>query len=256
MTPLFTIITACYNSEKTIEKTLNSILNQDFNNFEYIIVDGFSHDKTVEIIKIYESKFKEKKINFKWISEKDTGIYDAWNKGIHLSSGIWISFIGADDIYMEGSLKKYESYAISNPEVDFIHSNVMVVNNGKKIRSIHKNWQWNKFRRYMEIAHVGAFHRSNYFKHYGVFNTSYRIAGDYELLLRSKSKLKSIYFDSFTAQMEDGGVSNKFITKAFKEAMHAKIHSGKVPYIYAKIDFYLSYFKYFGGKLKKYVKFD
>ena len=91
-TPFFSIITVSYNSEKTIKETIVSVLNQTETNFEYILIDGKSTDKTVEIIKSFENKFKEKEIAYQWISEKDTGIYNAFNKGIKLSKGTWISF--------------------------------------------------------------------------------------------------------------------------------------------------------------------
>ena len=103
--PLVSIITVCFNSEKTIQKTIQSLLNQSVTGFEYILVDGKSKDSTIEIIKSFENKFKEKGISYKWISEKDTGIYNAFNKGINLSKGKWISFLGSDDIYLKTAIE-------------------------------------------------------------------------------------------------------------------------------------------------------
>ena len=102
--PFFTVITASFNSEKTIDKTIESLLNQNYTNFEYIIIDGNSKDSTLEIIKSFEQKFKEKNITYKFISEPDKGIYDAWNKGIKLSDGEWISFLGSDDYYTDNTV--------------------------------------------------------------------------------------------------------------------------------------------------------
>ena len=85
--PFFSIVTASYNSEKTISDTITSVLNLDFKDFEYIIIDGNSSDNTLEIIQSFMPKFEAKGISYKFISEKDKGIYDAWNKGIQLSSG-------------------------------------------------------------------------------------------------------------------------------------------------------------------------
>lgn len=95
--PLISIITSTYNCTSTLNDTINSILNQSYINLEYIIIDGNSTDGTIDIIKSSEQKFQKKKIVFKWISEPDKGIYDAWNKGLDKVTGDWIVFIGGDD---------------------------------------------------------------------------------------------------------------------------------------------------------------
>lgn len=244
---LLTIITATYNSEKTLERTLNSLLNQTISNFEFIIVDGNSTDNTISIIKSFEEKFKEKKNDFRWISEEDKGIYDAFNKGVRLSKGTWISFLGSDDYYLENSLEVYENEITKQTkEIDFIHSVVEV--QGKKI--IKDKWEWKKFRRSMNIAHVGAFHHKKYFDKYGFFDTNYKIAGDYELLLRAQDKLKTHWFKRTTAIMADGGISNSQIKKVYIETTKAKIESGKVSFITSKFDFYKWMLKY---KLKTFL---
>ena len=96
------VITPCFNSEKTIRKTLDSVLNQTYNNYEYIIVDGKSTDGTLKIIEEYKTKFGEK---LKFISEKDTGIYDAMNKGIAMASGDIIGIVNSDDFYCLDALE-------------------------------------------------------------------------------------------------------------------------------------------------------
>lgn len=105
--PAVSIITVCFNSEKSIKETISSVLNQTKSNFEYIIIDGKSTDKTIEIIQSFENQFKLKGISYQWISEKDTGIYNAFNKGIKLAQGNWISFLGSDDLYMKNALNVY-----------------------------------------------------------------------------------------------------------------------------------------------------
>lgn len=97
--PKISIITVCFNSAETIKKTIESVLNQTYTNFEYILIDGKSTDKTLEIIKEYESLFAEKKIPYRWVSEADRGIYDAMNKGIKLATGEWVGIINSDDWY-------------------------------------------------------------------------------------------------------------------------------------------------------------
>ena len=101
---LFSIITVCFNSEKTIERTIHSILNQSFLSFEYIIIDGKSEDKTNDIIQQYLPMFENRGIAVKYISEKDNGIFNAMNKGINMAEGVWIAFMNADDSYYDSEV--------------------------------------------------------------------------------------------------------------------------------------------------------
>jgi glycosyltransferase involved in cell wall biosynthesis len=245
--PFFTIITACFNSEKTINDTIQSVLNQNYTNFEYILVDGKSTDTTVEIIKSFDNKFKEKGISYKWISEKDTGIYNAFNKGIKLSKGNWISFLGSDDVYLKKTMEIYNK-EISNlkNEADFVYSNITI----KKKIIFSKRWKWNQFRRKMTIAHVGGFHHKNYFENYGFFNEGYKIAGDYELLLRAKQQLKTHQIDEVTVIMADEGISNSQIKNVYLETTRAKVETGKVSFLLSKFDYFIWMQKY---RIKKII---
>lgn len=238
---LLSIITVCYNSERTIGKTINSVLYQPINNFEYIIIDGNSSDNTVEIIKSFEDKFKKKGIKYTWISENDSGIYNAFNKGIQKASGNWISFIGSDDFYFDTALELYNTEIQNlNTHIDLIYSNVKVAD--RKI--INDKWSWKVFRKKMNIAHVGAFHNKEYFKKYGLFNETYKIAGDFELLLRAKQNLKTHWFNSETAFMSDNGISNNQIIKVYKETSRAKIETKSQSNLKTKLDYYIWVIKY------------
>jgi len=240
-TPLITIITVCYNSAATIKNTIESVLNQSHTNIEYILIDGFSTDNTLAIIKSYESIFQEKKIAYKWISEPDKGIYDAFNKGIKLATGKWISFLGSDDYYLENALALYaEKIADSQEEYDLVYSKVQV-EDGKIFKD---TWSWNRFRRKMHIAHVGALQNKEYFKKYGLFDTSYAIAGDYELLLRAKEKLKTLKLEELTVIMSKGGISNTQIIKTYKETTRAKLETAGVSKFSSMLDYYLWVLKY------------
>ncbi|MGY0407895.1 MAG: glycosyltransferase family 2 protein [Polaribacter sp.] len=250
---LFSIITVSFNSEKTIQNTIESVLNQTYTNIEYIIIDGLSIDSTVAIIKSYEKKFEEKKISFTWISEKDKGIYEAFNKGLRLSRGQWISFLGSDDCYTRNALNVYSTVILkTEKKVDLYYSNVAVINKkGEVIGAINGIWTWLKFRRFMTIAHVGAFHNKEYFSKYGFFNESYKIAGDYELLLRAKEQLKTVKIEERTAKMANGGVSNNQINLAFKETLNAKNKSGGISLLLCNFDYFIAFFKY---KTKKILR--
>ena len=99
---LFTIITVCFNSEMTIERTIQSVLNQTCQDYEYIIIDGASTDGTMDIVRKYEPLFQGR---MRWISEKDQGIYDAMNKGIGVASGELIGIVNSDDYYEPDALE-------------------------------------------------------------------------------------------------------------------------------------------------------
>ena len=116
---LFSIITVCYNSEKTIRRTIESVLNQTCQDYEYIIVDGKSTDKTLDIVKEYEARFADK---LKYISEPDTGIYNAMNKGIALSDGSIIGIVNSDDWLQPDALEIVKGYADKMDDTHFIIS--------------------------------------------------------------------------------------------------------------------------------------
>lgn len=238
---LLTIVTATYNSEKTIKDTIDSVLSQNYQNIEYVIIDGNSIDSTLDIVKSYEKKFEAKGILYKWISEKDNGIYEALNKGIEISSGAWISFLGSDDYYLDNALEIYSEQIKKRPDYDFIYSKVQIFQGNKDLKLVDREWSWKVFRRRMDIAHVGAFHNRDYFNKFGIFSTSYKIAGDYELLLRSHKQLKAYQINVITAKMNYGGVSNQNIIKSLNETFRAKQETGKIPLLICLWDYLYSY---------------
>mgnify|MGYP003445965853 CR=1 FL=1 len=155
------IITVSYNSSKTIKDTFDSMLSQTYNNIEYIVVDGNSKDKTLEIIGEYESKFIDKKIEFKWISEKDNGLYDAMNKGIKMATGDIVGIINSDDVYFDEFVIEKVVKALENNLTDSLYGNLYYVeeNNTNKIV---RNWKYKKyqnglFEKGWQIAHPTFF---------------------------------------------------------------------------------------------------
>ena len=135
--PLITIITVVYNNVSHLQKTLNSIYKQNYKNYELIVIDGGSKDGTLNIIKKNSSK-----INF-WISEKDKGIYDAFNKGLKLAKGDYVGFVNSDDILLPNALKILKDYIIKYPEKDFIFGSVKKhwgVLHGYKPWKIYFSW--------------------------------------------------------------------------------------------------------------------
>lgn len=248
---MISIITATFNSQDTIVNTLESILNQTDTNFEYIIIDGKSNDNTLKIINQYKLKFELKKIQLTIISEKDKGIYDAWNKGIKIAKGNWVSFIGSDDSFYPDAIENYNNIVKQHRNLEYISSKVELIENKKLIKIIDGIWDWRVFRKYMNVAHVGSLHSKNYFKKYGNYNTNYKIAGDYELLLRAKDKLKYYFLNKFTVKMDANGISNDQIYNTLLETKRAKIQTGGINVFSANFYFIWALFK---AKFKTVVK--
>jgi glycosyltransferase involved in cell wall biosynthesis len=211
--PKFTIITSTFNAENFLGATANSLRKQSFKNFEWIVVDGGSEDLTVEIIR------NNSDIISHWISEPDRGIYDAWNKGLNLAHGEWISFLGAGDCYLPDALEKYANEIQSGVDVEFISSRIQLVDeDGKILRIIGEGFDMEQHKKFMAIAHVGSIHKKTLFKRYGLFDLEYVSAGDYEFFMRCGDLFRSAFFESVTATMIVGGASNNAnaIIEAFK----------------------------------------
>ncbi|WP_339660425.1 glycosyltransferase family 2 protein [uncultured Polaribacter sp.] len=213
--PLISIITSTFNSDKTLLDTIDSILNQTYKNIEYIVVDGNSTDKTVEILKSVEHKFKEKEISFNWISEPDKGIYDAWNKALNLVTGEWIAFIGSDDYFKNKNVFSetipYLKKAVKE-SCNYVYGVTEHIDKEDKLIEVSgKPWdvQKERFPYTMNLPHSGCFHHKKLFLKHGFYNDSFKIVGDYEFLLRElKDKNNKAYFvDKVFTVMREGGVS-------------------------------------------------
>jgi glycosyltransferase involved in cell wall biosynthesis len=211
----FTIIIATYNASKYLERCLSSIFCQTFKDFEIIIIDSLSTDTTHQIITSNIGLITH------YISEKDLGIYDAWNKGIRLSNGKWILMLGSDDELFPDALESYYKYSINNQSLDFISAKLnLVETSGEIVASIGRIWNWQEFKFKMNCIHVSALHNRNLFLEIGYFNIDFQISGDYELLLRKKDALKVGYIDKIVGKMQLGGISSSF--KSLLECLKAK----------------------------------
>lgn len=244
-----TIIIATYNAEKTIERCLQSIVSQKNNAVELCIVDGQSVDKTMQIVQQYQDHIDLV------ISEKDNGIYDAWNKGIRITSGNWILFLGADDMLTENAISHYLKRTDEvNNTVDIItFRSEYVTKKGDIIKTFGRNWQWHTARRMMNISHVGTLHNRNLFCNIGTYDTRYKIAADYELLLRKGNKLKSLFFPDIMVKMESGGTS--FSKAALKEAKQIRaMHSG-LSKLENQLIYYYQLILFYRAKLNLKVRF-
>lgn len=240
----FSIIIASKNSAKTIERTIRSIHSQLFVDYEIIYIDGNSNDGTKEIINNYLNK------NDQFISEDDTGIYDAFNKGIILAKGKYITFLNSDDYYIsENILSNIYSLFILK-QYDLIYGNVQFFNNKNKIIRKYKSRTLNikNLSKGFMPAHTATFFKKELFVNYGLYKTNFIICGDYEFVIRItvlKKDLKCYNLDKFIVSMKLGGISQFGIyntLKINKEIQMALSYNGINVSIFT---LYMKYFKKF-----------
>ena len=236
---MITVIVAVYNGADTIKRCLDSVLGQKGVVFELIVIDGGSSDRTVNILNAYEDD------RIIWISEPDHGIYNAWNKALKMSSGEWICFLGADDVWVSNdSLSRLEGLT-NSPHINFVCGhNRMIDSDGRLGRSYGAAWDYDEMKSKMTVAHVGSLHHRSLFDKYGVFDESYRIAGDYEFLLRAGSAIRGAYLDEDVIFMGSGGVSRMQPWLVFKEARRAQSESANVGLLHAWMFYVISIIKY------------
>lgn len=208
------IITACYNSEKYIEDTMKSVLSQKYEDIEYIIVDGDSKDKTVEIIKKYEPLFNGR---MKWISEKDKGIYDAMNKGLKMATGDYIGLINSDDYIANDEIILNISNEILTTDSEVIYGNLEFIDPTKGNRVIRK-WEDEEFNEKLikkgwYPAHPTLYVKKEIYEKIGLFSLDYKIAADYELMLRIFEiyRPRVSFINETFIKMRVGGVSTQGI---------------------------------------------
>lgn len=170
--PKITVITVCYNAEKCIEKTIKSVLEQDYNNIEYIIVDGKSSDSTMSIINRYKEQISHV------ISEKDKGIYDAMNKGIDLASGEWVNFMNAGDTFANNKVLSAFCKMLDTSSCVVFGDEVMVEDNHQYLRKgvLYKN-------KFPDLGHQSTLIKADLMKKYH-YDTSYKISADFDFLYK------------------------------------------------------------------------
>lgn len=198
-----TIITVTYNCENSIAKTIESIINQTYNNIEYLIIDGNSTDNTINIIK----KYAELDSRIKYISETDEGIYDAMNKGISMSSGDILNFINSADLILDKTaIENIVTEFTLNKNVELLYSNIVAGDN-----YIKYNNRINKisFIRRKSICHQAMFVKRNIFDKTGLYDTKYKIVADRDWFIKCyKNKVTMKHIDKFYIFFDVNGVSS------------------------------------------------
>lgn len=229
-----TIIIAVYNCVNYLEQCLLSIVNQNkLDHIELIIVDGGSTDGTLLILDKYSDY-----IDY-WISENDDGISSAWNKGVRKATGEWIYFLGADDYLSDSDVigRIVNKLEVFPCDVKLAYGNInLVTESDLLLYTVGDAWPEAKKNIFtiMTIPHQGLFHRAALFADFGLFSTDYKIAADYDFVLRViKNKFEPIYLDNITvANMRRGGIStqkNYSLTTLLEFARIRYIHTNRLP---------------------------
>lgn len=244
--PLISIITIAYNDLTGLKKTMLSVNEQDYNYTEYIVIDGGSTDGSADYIKENESD-----IDY-WISEKDNGIADAFNKGIAQAKGDWILFLNSGDTLVSSSILADIAPVLKrSPSLNLIYGKINVINEkGEIIRVFGRAFNLKSFKREMTIPHQAAFHNRKIFEEVGLYDLSYTYCMDYELLLRLKNT-DFKFVNLIIANMLAGGVSQESPNEVYKEFNKVKKKHLKSSWLKLSMDRYENMLRYRLSKLKQ-----
>jgi len=218
-----TIITICYNSAATLEKTILSVAEQSYKNIEYIVVDGNSNDGTLELLKKHQDTISQ------WVSEPDKGLYDAMNKGIAMATGDVIGILNSDDTFYSKTVIEQIAGFHATTTIDASVGNIMQHSARGKVVRIYssKYWTPEKLKIGFMPPHPSIFFKAALFQHYGKYEMGFVIGADYELITRFflKNKIVWKYSGITTTSMLVGGLSSsgtasyKLITKEIQKAL-------------------------------------
>ena len=256
------LITACYNSAKTIKTAMDSVLAQKGVDIEYIVVDGGSTDGTVDIIKEYSSRSTcSTRFSFKWLSERDRGMYDAINKGIKMATGDIVGILNADDVLASDDTLAHivsafntDSYPLApdSSRIDAVYADIRFVKEGETVEALREaptvrycsaaKWRPWMFRFAAMVPHPSFYVRRECFERLGGYSLDYRICADFELELRYLllAKLRAAYLPECVVVMRMGGMStsgwrsNLVINREDLRALRAHGIWSCMPLIYLK----------------------
>ena len=228
------LITVAYNSAKTIADTINSVRAQSYPDIEYVIIDGASSDETLQLIN--SSNYP----GIVLISEPDKGIYDAMNKGVEIATGEVVGILNSDDVYQDSEvIKDVMTYFISDPDLDILYGDLVYVKSDDLSKVVRKWKSRSTYPNFFEHAnvppHPTLFLKKQVYTQVGRFDLRYKLAADYEFMLRvfKKFNFKSRYVPRLMVKMRLGGATNKNLKNILngnKEIILAWRHNGfRVP---------------------------
>jgi glycosyltransferase involved in cell wall biosynthesis len=206
--PFICVIVAVYNGRSTLQQCIDSFAKQSYPHKELIVIDGASRDGTAALLESNREKLSY------WVSEPDRGIYNAWNKALPHARGEWICFLGADDFFWDSEVLTRIGAHLETlpPAIRVAYGSIMLLDkNGMELNVLGEPWHRikDRFKRAMGIPHPGVMHRRDLFEAHGRFDESFRIAADYEFLLRELPKADAFFIpDVIAVGMRQGGISS------------------------------------------------
>ncbi|RRS30905.1 MAG: family 2 glycosyl transferase [Epsilonproteobacteria bacterium (ex Lamellibrachia satsuma)] len=212
------IITSVYNNKETIAEAIESVLSQTYDNIEYIVVDGASADGTMDVIKQYADKITT------FVSEPDNGIYDGLNKGVALATGDVVGFLHSDDLFEDEHVVAKIAEAFQESKADSIYGDLTYVSkeDTSKVVRFWKSgiFSINKLKRGWMPPHPTFYVKREVYEKYGAFDTSFKIAADYDSILRflGKEKISTHYIPEVLIKMRVGGASNKSLKNLIQKS--------------------------------------
>jgi len=215
----FSIITATYNSGRTIRDTIESVFRQSYTDYEYIIVDGCSKDATLDVVKQYIPQFEGR---MHYISEQDKGIYDAMNKGFQMAKGDVLALINSDDFFCDDhALEKVVNAFNNNPSADGVYADLYYVSQDNTDNIVRK-WvtgTQKPFSKGWLPAHPTFYVKRECYEKFGYFNLDYKLAADFELMLRfvERYNIKLEYLSEPLVKMRLGGATSRNLENIIKQ---------------------------------------
>lgn len=246
----FSVITVCFNSSHTIRATINSVLQQDYPDIEYIVVDGGSSDGTLEVVRSFGNRISQ------FISEPDQGIYDAINKGIKLATGDIIGILNSDDVFYNNMIIARIAASFESENPDAVYGDVQFINEEGSVVRYYSSKRFcpEQFRFGFMPAHPSFYAKRALFEKFGCYMTDYRIAADYELLIRFlyTHRINAKYIEMPFVNMLRGGVSNSSVFSNIvlnREILKACSENGiQTNYLNIYSKYFRKVFEFFGNK--------
>lgn len=247
MLPKISIITVVYNDGQNISRTIESVINQSYKNVEYVIIDGGSVDSTVQQINKYNDNIDV------FISEKDKGIYDAMNKGIHACSGEWLLFLNSGDFFHSNDILDLMSgYVEQNNNSDIIYGDFNVLSEGVKFSFVNKATDVKRIKKDMIFCHQACLIKRSLHQKF-IYDLEYKICADYDFFLKSYLEGANFYkIPETIATITNGGLSDINRINVFKERL--KIKNSLAPSVLNYFYFFKSItYLYFVEAVKKLI---